>query len=343
MSSIAIWCFAALVFGLIRIWGIETIPAFERVLPFSLTRLLQQITVIGFASGIPFGIVDILLQSNRLHKRKYWHIIALKSAIQVLIALFAMIAMARFSLRYFEDIELSVAAFVFSPTSILWVGYSAIVSIIIYFVEVIKQKIGGKVLLNLLLGKYYTPRIETRIFQFLDMKDSTTHAENLGHVRFSSLIQDCFSDLTSAIIKHKVEVYQYVGDEAVLTWHLRDGFENANCIQVYYSFMDTINKKKVYYENRYGFVPFFKAGVHLGDVTVSEVGVIKREIAYHSDVLNTAARIQSRCNEFNAELLVSDDLKTNLEKTGFYNYEHIGGLALKGKNQPVNIYKVTLK
>jgi adenylate cyclase len=59
--------------------------------------------------------------------------------------------------------------------------------------------------------------------------------------------------------------------------------------------------------------------VHLGDVTVSEVGVIKREIAYHSDVLNTAARIQGKCNEFEAGLLVSEELKDNLEIRSLLN------------------------
>jgi adenylate cyclase len=93
------------------------------------------------------------------------------------------------------------------------------------------------VLINLMLGKYHSPRMETRIFMFLDMKDSTTHAENLGHVQFSSLIQDGMKDLTRAIIEHKVEIYQYVGDEAVLTWGLRQGFENLNCLQVYYTFL----------------------------------------------------------------------------------------------------------
>jgi adenylate cyclase len=94
---------------------------------------------------------------------------------------------------------------------------------------------------------------------------------------------------------------------------------------------------------KYGFVPFFKAGVHLGDVTVSEVGIVKREIAYHSDVLNTAARIQGKCNEFEAELLISEALKDKLEKQLFFNFTLIGGISLKGKHQLVNIYKVNLR
>ncbi len=44
----------------------------------------------------------------------------------------------------------------------------------------------------------------------------------------------------------------------------------------------------------------------MGKVTAVEIGDIKRDIAYHVDTLNTAARIQSVCNEYNKDFLVSE-------------------------------------
>ena len=340
--SVVIWIVAALIFAFIRVWGVESLPAFERISPFNLQVLLFQIVVLGLSIGIPFGIMDSILDSNIIRQRSYWKIILIKTFVQILIAVFSL-WMLVLSSNGLDNFKISLFNFIFSETSLLWIIYTAIVSFFIYFLQVIKSKIGSRVLINLILGKYHSPRIETRIFMFLDMKDSTTHAENLGHVQFSSLIQDSMKDLTKAIIEHKVEVYQYVGDEAVLTWGLSQGFENLNCLHVYYTFRNTLMSKKEYYENKYGFVPFFKAGVHLGEVTVSEVGVIKREIAYHSDVLNTAARIQGKCNEFKAELLISEELKENLVNQKFFDFKHIGGISLKGKQQLVNIYKVNLR
>lgn len=340
--SIVIWLFAAFLFGFIRVWGVESLPAFERLLEFHPVQFSIQMVVLGLAIGIPFGIMDFVLDTHWIKKNSYWKIILIKVIIQLFIAVFSL-AVLVFSSNSMDEMKISMMSFIFSETSLLWIIFTGIVSFFIYFLEVVKTKIGDRVMFNLIMGKYHNPRVETRIFMFLDMKDSTTHAENLGHIKFSSLIQDSLNDLTSAIIEHKVEVYQYVGDEAILTWDLSDGFQHANCLQVYYTFQNTLNDKKEYYENRYGFVPFFKAGVHLGDVTVSEVGIIKREIAYHSDVLNTAARIQGKCNEFEAELLISEDLKEKLESQKFYNYKHIGGISLKGKQQLVNIYKVSVK
>jgi adenylate cyclase len=341
LSSVIIWLLAAILFGFFRAWGVESLPAYERIEPFVLWSFLFQLMILGMAIGIPFGIIDFLLDASWLRKQPYWKIILIKSVVQMCIAVFA-ISMLVFAHNIVYNTDTNAEEFIFSKTSLIWIIYTWIISFLVYFLEVVKTKIGSRVLLNLILGKYHNPRVETRVFMFLDMKDSTTHAENLGHIKFSSLIQDSLNDLTNAIIEHKVEVYQYVGDEAVLTWNLKEAFQNANCLQAYYTFMATLNGKKEYYENTYGFVPFFKAGVHLGDVTVSEVGIIKREIAYHSDVLNTAARIQGQCNEFEAELLISEELKDNFKELPYFVFHHIGGIALKGKQQLVNIYKVKM-
>lgn len=339
--SVIIWILASFIFGLIRVWGVESLQPFERVIPFNPFQFSIQIIVLGMAIGLPFGIMDYMLDNKWLRHSSYWKIMFIKSIVQLLIAVFSLSALV-FVSPYVGNFRIGLFSFIFSETSLLWIIYTGIISLFIYFLQVVKSIVGRRVLINLMLGRYHNPRQETRIFMFLDMKDSTTHAENLGHIKFSSLIQDSFNDLTSSILQHNVEVYQYVGDEAILTWELPDGFENANCLKAYYTFQQALEKKKDFYEKEYGFIPFFKAGVHLGDVTVSEVGAVKRDIAYHSDVLNTAARIQGKCNEFKAALLISEVVKENLENQQFFNFEQIGGISLKGKQQLVNIYSVSL-
>ena len=74
--------------------------------------------------------------------------------------------------------------------------------------------------------------------------------------------------------------------------------------------------------------------------TVAEVGEIKKELAYHGDVLNTASRIQSTCNEYQKKLLVSEGIKTHFEKQPSYGFEFLGDVILKGKEKSVNIYAV---
>jgi adenylate cyclase len=204
-------------------------------------------------------------------------------------------------------------------------------------------KIGPNVLVNLLLGKYHIPSEENRVFMFLDLKSSTTIAEEIGHIKYSQFIQDCFADLTESAIIHEVEIYQYVGDEAVLTWKSDNGFKRNNCIYTYYDFQKSLEDKKAYYLKKYGIFPEFKAGVNAGPVVVTEVGIIKREIAYHSDVLNTAARIQGKCNELNSKLLISGEVKDSLLPDTNLIVEDAGVFELKGKQIEVQLFKVVLK
>ena len=92
----------------------------------------------------------------------------------------------------------------------------------------ISEKLGQGVLLNYLIGKYHKPKEDMRIFMFLDLTSSSSYAEKLGHIKYSKLIQDCFYDLNEIIHEFDVQIYQYVGDEVVLTWTKDKGLKNNN-------------------------------------------------------------------------------------------------------------------
>ncbi len=198
--------------------------------------------------------------------------------------------------------------------------------------------LGNNNLWRLLRGKFYTPREEERIFMFLDLKSSTKHAETLGHIKYSKMIQDCFNDL-GVVIENESEIYQYVGDEVILRRKLQDGLRNQNCINAYFNFKQRLDNRKEHYVNNYNCIPHFKAGMNAGVITVAEVGKYKKEIPYHGDTINTAARIQGKCNELKQELLISENLKEHLGNTRF-NFNKLDGIALKGKEEKMRMYAV---
>ncbi len=212
--------------------------------------------------------------------------------------------------------------------------------LLINFLLQVNRKFGPGNLWKFIAGKYHTPKDENRIFMFVDLKGSTTMAEQLGHNIYSQLIQDCFYELSQVVPRYKAEIYQYVGDEAVLTWPLKEGMENLNFLRVYFAFEQRLERRRKYYLARFGVFPEFKAGVEMGSVTVAEVGEIKREIAYHGDVLNTASRIQACCNQYGKQLLVSDRLQHVLGGQQEFAVQHVGKLLLRGKKQEVDILSV---
>ncbi len=123
---------------------------------------------------------------------------------------------------------------------------------------------------------------------------------------------------------------------------MEPGLRNNNCIWVFYDFNKALNERRDHYNELYGAMPEFKAGVNAGEVMVAEVGVLKREIAYHSDVLNTAARIQSKCNELGYDLLISASTQGLLPLEPRLSYTSVGHLELRAKKKTVEILGVAL-
>jgi adenylate cyclase len=203
----------------------------------------------------------------------------------------------------------------------------------------VNDKYGPGVFASFLLGKYFHPKKEERIFMFLDLRSSTSIAEKLGEGQYFNFLKEVFQHVTPDILYSKGEIYQYVGDEIVISWKTYKGTENANCIQCFFNVQHTLNKKLDYYNEKYDVVPEFKAGLHYGDVMAGEIGVVKREIAFTGDVLNTASRIQSKCNELGVNILLSKFLldKLNL-KPGNFTPKLMGDLVLRGKEQSLSLY-----
>lgn len=292
---------------------------------------------------VSFGL-NLINDSIRFRKKSFifiifFNIAALFVSAIILLLLIRMIA----TLFGFANIEqvFSATAETFLRAH-FWslVLYMLVVQGIINFIDQMANMIGPRILRNIIFGHYRQPKTEERIFMFLDLQGSTTVAERLGHEQFCRLIQDCFADLTQSALMHEVEIYQYVGDEAILTWNKEKGCKKANCLRVFYDFQDVLAKRTDYYLKKYQHRPVFKAGVNMGSVAVAEIGTIKRNIAYLSDVLNTAARIESLCNEIGKSLLISEEVMHMLGNVSGYTMQFTKEIQLRGKNKLVKIYSV---
>lgn len=207
-----------------------------------------------------------------------------------------------------------------------------------FFVQM-NRMVGQDVLMKFLRGRYVRPTAEDRVFMFLDLKDSTPIAEKLG-ATYYQLLNDFFHDISHPVMTARAEIYQYVGDEVVLTWEMDRGVQDANCIRVYTLIDDAVAARAEEYRRKYGVVPEYKAGVHCGSVISAQIGDIKREIVYNGDVVNTASRIQEQCGQLGVDLLVSGDLMQRLDLPDMYAADDLGPTELKGKELPVSLFAV---
>ena len=286
----------------------------------------------GALAGLLFGGVLIFFLRERARNRPFGVALLINSTI-VAILNFGMVAL---TYNYILEVEYNHTAF-FLRTLVLWMLVSVLTVIFLH----VNDKYGRGIFIKLLLGEYHHPSQEERIFMFVDIKSSTTIAEQLGHIRFFELLNDFFRDITNSIIYSKGEVYQYVGDQVVISWTMKNGLNNANCVRCFYNMLDAIQKNAGRYRRRYNLVPEFKAGLHCGPVTTGEIGVIKKDIVYSGDVLNTTARIESLCNLYKVRMLISKYLLDKLLlPPNVYIPTRVGIIELKGKRQKVELYAI---
>jgi len=308
------------------------------------------ITPIGSAiMGWILGAAEILFLSRYFSQKSFGAKIAIKTFLYLvsicifLISLTFISNSSRLGLSIYDPLVIK-SVFTFFYNFAFWsvVIYMGAIINITLFISEVSDNLGQGVLINFLVGKYHKPREEERIFMFLDMKSSTTIAEKLGHVKYYKLLNEYYADITEAVVQTSGEIYQYVGDEIVVSWQFKKGLKDNNCLRCFFlikQIFETVSEK---YIKQFGLVPGFKAGLHYGKVTTGEVGVVKKEIIFTGDVLNTTARIQSSCNEYGSDILVSDVLLAKLKTENKYNLKEIGECELRGKDEKVNLHTVVI-
>lgn len=216
--------------------------------------------------------------------------------------------------------------------------WSIVVALTQLFLQM-NSKYGYGVFWNIIRGKYNIPKQENRIFMSLDLNSSTTIAEKLSNKKYHELLKEFYADVTNPILDNMGEIYQYVGDEVVIAWKYDDGIINNRCVKCFFDIKKSIEQKKEIYLNRYGVVPTFKAGLHWGSVIVGEIGIIKRDITYSGDVMNTTSRIRNKCKEYHVEIIASGDLLEKLTPND-YLIKRLGSIQLKGKTKEVLLSSV---
>ena len=289
-------------------------------------------------------MVDLFVDKPKYQRWSFWRLLALKGTLHFFIILITLAALligrVRLGIVEFNDLDISLAYILNNKSFQVFVVLFTLTSWLMNAYQQMNQKFGRGVLIDMLLGKYHKPQEADRILMFIDLRSSVRIAEELGHIQYSSLLQDCYFDLNTQLSRYKAKIYQYVGDQVVLHWSLEDGLQDSNCIRCFLAFLNRLEKRHDHYQETYGLEPYFKAGAHMGRVTVAEVGVLKRSIAFHGDTVNTASRIHDQCNDYQQQLLVSRDLLSRLVDKSDLKYVFVGDEILKGKHHSMELYGI---
>jgi len=291
--------------------------------------------IIGFLIGAALGLLEMSRFATSTRARSFSMAVLLKSLIYV-----AVIAIPWMIISFFGGLAQGFGIpeyidWMFSMEFFWDVVIIFMIHLVVVFLRQLNRLLGPGKLLRYVSGRYHSPRVENRVFMFLDLTSSTTLAETLEGEQYFSFLNSFFRDISEPIMERGAEIYQYIGDEIVLTWPLKSGLRDANCVRVFVEILAEIHTRKEQYLADYGHVPEFKAGLHFGDVITAEIGDIKKEIVYNGDVLNTTARIQSKCNELGHRLIASQGLVDILDLPEFTEKKPLGEVELRGKAEPM--------
>jgi len=241
-----------------------------------------------------------------------------------------------------QNIQQALLMFVTDALDTKWllhkIPYLLITFLLTQLIIEINEKYAPGVFKDILLGKYIHPKTESRIVMFIDLKDSTPIAEKLGHESYFRFIREFISNVSLAVTEYGGRIYQYVGDEIVVSW-IATPFNARKCMASLLEARKNIQKKSEMYRREYNAVPEFRVGIHTGDVTVGEIGVIKKDLAMSGDTMNTTARIRSACSELNEKFIISQQFK---ELIGLEDWQAVslGTVELKGKEHGVELFSL---
>jgi adenylate cyclase len=230
-----------------------------------------------------------------------------------------------------------------NPNIIGGIGLTYGIIILITFFLQINRLVGQNILVNFIIGAYHHPKAEERLFLFVDIASSTQIAEQLGDHKFHRLLNEFFYDLTDAVLETDGEIYKYVGDEIIITWKKQSGLNQGRCLRCFFLIEDRICQRKAKYQQAFGLIPSFRAGLHGGQVIAGELGDIKQEIAFIGDVLNTTARITAYCKDTQQRLLVSGQVMEQMQIPPDLTSEELEPFQPKGKQESLRIYSLRKK
>jgi adenylate cyclase len=167
--------------------------------------------------------------------------------------------------------------------------------------------VGHRTFMALLLGKYRRPYAEQRFFLFVDVVGSTAIAERLGPLQAHRFLAAVFSGVAEPIEMCRGEIYQYVGDEIVITWVEADGVADARALRCFFAMRSALEANANRFVQSFGVRPGLRAALHLGEVIAGEVGQVRRAIVFHGDVMNTAGRLEQATREVGCFFISSAD------------------------------------
>jgi adenylate cyclase len=210
-------------------------------------------------------------------------------------------------------------------------------------------------------GQYLSPDLVTQLEQspdqltlggeirpmtilFMDIRGFTPISEQLTPEELVSFLNTLLSPLSDAIQAEGGTIDKYIGDSIMAFWNAPLSIPDhaARACRAGLTMLKVVDKLND--RDAFGFkarnlkTQSVRIGIGLnsGEVCVGNMGSARRfNYSVIGDAVNIASRIESSCKAIGAELLVSEDTRSEAPDFAFLE---AGEIPLKGKSEPVKLY-----
>ena len=177
---------------------------------------------------------------------------------------------------------------------------------------------------------------------FADLRNSTSLAEHLAADEVVELLNAYVGALARCVFLHGGMLDKFLGDGLMAVFGIiDDGSDGANAAARAALEM----RKAVAMVNAsravIGLPIAFGVGIHTGEVVLGAIGLPHRsDFTAIGDAVNTTARLEQLCKQFQVEIVASDEVirrLTNLNATA----RSLGTTAIRGREQPIEVFTLT--
>ncbi len=178
-------------------------------------------------------------------------------------------------------------------------------------------------------------------FLFVDVIGSTRIAEKIGPLSMHRFLNRVFALIADPVADQHGEIYQYVGDEIVIIWRVAEDRRRPRPLACFFAIQSALAEAGPWFNANFDITPAVRGALHAGPVVAGEVGVNRRSMVFHGDVMNVSARLEKATRDLDCPFLASGEAIRRMEHKGGYHIHDRGLRTLRGRQAPIQAFEVS--